>query len=150
MHRLLVIAALALSLTTPFRAHAQSADKPASDLPANATLLDPDIVWDVANAQGSAVSPDGKQFAYISRGGIWVCDIAAGPSKKLADVPNTITEILARPENKTQRDIEASMPQIPNHDHYPFTGPVYLDQRTSSALPGPPIKTASSTRCASE
>ena len=43
----------------------------AADLPPEATVLDPDIIWDVANPQSFAISPDGKLIAYISKGAVW-------------------------------------------------------------------------------
>ena len=80
----------------------------AAELPAGATVLDPDIVWDVANPHSFTISPDGKLIAYISKGPLWSCPVDAGPPTKLADLPNTITAILAEPENRKQREKAAA------------------------------------------
>ena len=98
----------------------------AADLPPGATVLDPDIVWDVANPHSFAISPDGKQIAYISKGALWVCPVDAGPPSKLADLPNTITAILAEPGNQEQRENAAASPQ--NLGFRAFYGPVHLDK----------------------
>ncbi|BBO32309.1 hypothetical protein [Lacipirellula parvula] len=98
----------------------------AADLPPDATVLDPDIVWDVANPHSFAISPDGKQIAYISKGAIWVCPVDAGPPSKLAELPNTITAILAEPGNQEQRENAAASPQ--NLGFRAFYGPVHLDK----------------------
>jgi hypothetical protein len=52
--------------------------------------------------------------------------VDAGPPSKLADLPNTITAILAEPGNEKQREQSASCPLLPGYN--PFTGPVYLDK----------------------
>jgi hypothetical protein len=98
----------------------------ASELPPGATVLDPDIVWDVANPHSFVISPDGKQIAYISKGALWACDVDAGPPTKLAELPNTTTAILADPANQERRDKSAASP----HDtgFYPFYGPKYSDR----------------------
>ncbi len=98
----------------------------AVELPPGAKLLDPDIVWDVANPHSFAISPDGQQIAYISKGAIWVCRVDVGPPSKLADLPNTITAILAEPENQEQREKSAASPH--NTRHQVFFGPVHLDR----------------------
>lgn len=95
----------------------------AADLPTDATVLDPDIVWDVENPQCSAVSGDGKQIAYISKGSLWLCDVESGPPTKIADLPNTTTAILADPQNLKLREKSAASP----HDRRAMilTGPVH-------------------------
>ena len=98
----------------------------AAALPPGATVLDPDIVWDIANPHSFAISPDGKQIAYISKGSLWACRVDAGPPSKLADLPNTITAILAEPGNETQRDESVASPQNPGYRA--FYGPVHLDK----------------------
>ena len=70
----------------------------AAELPTSATLIDPDLVWDKSQTLIAHVSPDGKSIAYISKGAIWMSSVAGGPPSKLADLPNTMTEFLARPE----------------------------------------------------
>jgi hypothetical protein len=81
----------------------------AADLPSGATLLDPDIVWDIEPAPDPssgtrdptfAISPDDKSIAYISKGAVWKCDVTAGPARKIADLPHTMTALLATPENR--------------------------------------------------
>jgi hypothetical protein len=81
----------------------------ADELPKGATLLDPDIVWDLEPepdpSSGTrdptfAISPDDKSIAYISKGGVWKCDVTTGLAQKLADLPNTITAMLATPDNR--------------------------------------------------
>jgi hypothetical protein len=98
----------------------------AADLPAGATVLDDDIIWDIANPHAFALSRDGQQIAYISHGALWLSNTDAGPPKKLADLPNTITEILARPGNEEQRDRSAASPHSLGAQH--FIGPRYLDK----------------------
>jgi hypothetical protein len=75
----------------------------AGDLPAGATLLDPDLIWEKPKALTVAVSPNGRSIAYISQGAIWMCSIAGGPPSKLADLPNTVTAMLATPELRSFR-----------------------------------------------
>lgn len=95
----------------------------ATEIPPNATVLDPDIVWDVANPDSFAVSSDGKQIAYISKGAIWLCGVDVGPPTKLVDLPNTTTSILAEPKYLEQREESARSP----HDRRftALTGPVH-------------------------
>jgi hypothetical protein len=95
-------------------------------LPPGATVLDADIVWDVANPHSFAISPDGKLIAYISKGSLWSCHVDAGPPSKLADLPNTITAILAEPGNEKQREESAGSPHTPGY--LAFYGPVHLDK----------------------
>jgi hypothetical protein len=77
----------------------------AAELPLGATLLDPDLIWDlepdvVSESQDPcfAISPDDKSIAYISKGAIWKCNVSGGPPTKLVDLPNTKTAFLAAPE----------------------------------------------------
>src|SRR5262249_19517290 len=74
------------------------------ELPNGATLLDPDLVWQIESISiaepnirdpGFAISPDDKWLAYIRKGVIWQCNGSAGPTIKLVDVPDTITARLA-------------------------------------------------------
>lgn len=95
-------------------------------LPPGAAVLDRDIVWDVGNPGSFAVSPDGMRIAYISKGAIWSCRVDAGPPSKLAELPNTITAILAQPGNEARLAISARSPQGGGY-HF-FTGPVHLDK----------------------
>lgn len=69
-----------------------------AELPTGAKILDPDVVWDMWNPESAVLSPDGHQIAYISKGALWVCNVADGPPKKLAELPNTPTDYMARPE----------------------------------------------------
>jgi hypothetical protein len=91
--------ALALALACYVSLSAHSAD-----LPNGATLLDPDIVWDlnpdvVSERQENAfaISPDDRSIVYISKGAIWTCNITAGQPTKLVDLPNTKTAFYATP-----------------------------------------------------
>ncbi|HJQ79670.1 MAG TPA: hypothetical protein VJ828_06925 [Lacipirellulaceae bacterium] len=95
-------------------------------VPRGATILDPDIVWDIANPHSFGISPDGKLIAYISKGSLWSCHVDTGPPSKLADLPNTITAILAEPENEEQRKQSATSSHNPGYR--PFYGPVHLDK----------------------
>ncbi len=96
-----------------------------ADVPPNATVLDPDIVWDIANPHSFAISHDGKRIAYISKGAVWVCPVGAGPPAKLADLPNTVTAILAERENLKQREQSSSAPH--SIGYRPFYGPVHVN-----------------------
>ncbi|WP_428307362.1 hypothetical protein [Lacipirellula sp.] len=93
----------------------------ADDLPHDAAILDADLVWDVANPEAYALSRDGRQMAYTSRGAIWLCDVDAGPPRKLADLPNTTTDILTWPEYGAEREKSARSPQ--DRRFTPLTGP---------------------------
>lgn len=73
-------------------------------VPPGATVLDSDIVWDLSLVESLAVSPAGKQIAYVSRGAIWLCGVHAGPPTKLADLPDTVSDFLARPEYEVERE----------------------------------------------
>lgn len=95
-------------------------------LPRDATVLDPDIIWDVANPDSFAISPDGQQIAYISKGAVWVSRVDSGPPTRLAELPNTITAILAEPENREQRELANGSPHMPGF--LSFSGPIYLDK----------------------
>ena len=80
---------------------------PAAALPEGATILDPNLLWDLEPDWNGAtdiqdpvfaISPDDKRIAYISRGAIWSCNVTAGPPTKLVDLPNTKTALLASPD----------------------------------------------------
>jgi len=96
----------------------------ATDLPAGAVVLDDDLIWDPLSVESFAISPDGKQIAYVSRGAIWVCNVDSGPPRKLAEIPNTITHFMADPdyedvrqrfENLTPSRGYNILPHIRNH-----------------------------------
>jgi hypothetical protein len=74
-----------------------------AELPANATLLDPDIVWDISDPDCATISPDGKLVAYISKGAIWICGVNAGPPTRIAELPDTSTAFMAMPEYHVAR-----------------------------------------------
>jgi hypothetical protein len=116
------LAAVALLLAGMLGATSIQADI----LPPGATVLDSDIVWDIANPHSLAISPDGKQIAYISKGSLWSCRVEAGPPSKLADLPNTITAVLSEPGNEKQREQAAGAPHTPGYRA--FYGPVHLDK----------------------
>jgi hypothetical protein len=73
-------------------------------IPPDATIFDPDTVWDPCLAEGIVVSPNGKQIAYVSRGALWLCGVRAGPPTKLADLPDTVSDFLSRPEYVVERE----------------------------------------------
>lgn len=81
----------------------------AAELPPGATLLDPDLLWDLEPEPNNlndiqdpvfVLSPDDQSIAYISKGALWKCNVTAGPSIKLVDLPDTKTAILATPEHR--------------------------------------------------
>ena len=74
-----------------------------AELPANATLLDPDIVWDISDPDCATISPDGKLVAYISKGAIWICSVNAGPPTRIAELPDTSTAFMAMPKYEVAR-----------------------------------------------
>jgi hypothetical protein len=89
----------------------------ASDLPRGATLLDPDLVWEIESVSiaepnirdlNFAISPDDKWIAYISKGTIWKCSVSAGPPVKLVDVPDSITARLAEPAWRNEWEVVRS------------------------------------------
>jgi hypothetical protein len=73
-------------------------------IPTEATILDADTVWDPCLVDGVVVSPNGKQIVYVSRGALWLCGVHAGPPKKIADLPNTVSDFLSRPEYQSDRE----------------------------------------------
>jgi hypothetical protein len=96
------LAALPLAIAILLAAPATGTTK---DLPQGTAILDPDLVWDLEpdvvlerHDPAFAISPDDKQIAYISKGAIWKCAVSGGPPTLLADLPNTKTACLARPE----------------------------------------------------
>jgi hypothetical protein len=88
------------------------------ELPKDAVVLDPDLVWDPVSVESAAVSPDGQLIAYVSKGAIWSCKVAAGPPTKLADLPESITAFLSMPEQKTAREKFACV--TPNAGYTPI------------------------------
>ncbi|MCI0335499.1 MAG: hypothetical protein L0228_20015 [Planctomycetes bacterium] len=99
---------------------ATSAGVRAAELPQGATVLDPDIVWDIKPDviserpdQGAyAISPDDKWIAYISKGALWKSSVTVAPAKKLVDLPDTKTVFLAMPE------FRAAWREIPKHERH--------------------------------
>ena len=71
--------------------------KAAEDLPAGATVLDPDII--LHSWPYPVVSPDGRWVAYISRGYVRVVGLDGSEPRQLSEVPGTWTHLLAQPEN---------------------------------------------------
>jgi hypothetical protein len=69
-----------------------------ADLPAGAILLDDDLVFEQQLPLNAVVSSDENSIAYVSKGALWCCKTTGGPPTKLADLPNTITELLANSE----------------------------------------------------
>jgi hypothetical protein len=68
----------------------------AQDLPAECKILDNDLI--MHSWPYPTISPDGRCIAYISRGNICVVDVAGGDPRRLVELPDTWTEVLARPE----------------------------------------------------
>jgi hypothetical protein len=81
-----------------FASFARSAD----DLPAEAKVLDPDILF--YSDPNPIVSPDGKWIAYISKGFVCVCNIDDPHPRQLVEVPHSRTHLLAQPEYADARD----------------------------------------------
>ena len=73
-------------------------------IPTGAKVLDSNIIWDPCIVEGIAASPDGQHVAYVSRGALWLCGIHAGPPTKLADLPDTVSDFLSRPEYEVERE----------------------------------------------
>lgn len=84
------LAILFLVLVAAARPSVRSA---AADLPADAQVLDDDVVMDARPAP--LISPDGRQVAYVSRGYVRVADVAAGTSRRLVDVPDSWSHVYA-------------------------------------------------------
>jgi len=103
-----LLVALVLAATGAVRA-----ELPDGALPDGATVLDPDVMWDTRNPGSMAISPDRSSVAYVSKGALWKCNITKGPPTKLADLPNTATDLLAMPEYRFARsNIELIREQI--------------------------------------
>jgi hypothetical protein len=88
------------------------------ELPKDAVVLDSDLVWDPVSVESAAVSPDGQLIAYVSKGAIWTCNVAAGPPTKLTDLPDTITAFLSMPEYQLAREKFACV--TPNAGYTPI------------------------------
>lgn len=89
------------------------------ELPKDAVVLDSDLVWDPISVESAAVSPDGQLIAYVSKGSIWLCKVTAGPPTKLADLPDTITAFLSRPEHQLAREKFANVTPDSNYRPIP-------------------------------
>jgi hypothetical protein len=72
-------------------------------LPKAASVIDSDLVGDFRTPDSFALSPDRTQIAYISKGALWVSGVAAGPSTKVVELPNTTTAFMATPEFREAR-----------------------------------------------
>jgi hypothetical protein len=90
-----------------------NAGRAADDLPAAAQVLDDKTLMYMRPVP--LVSPDGRHVAYISRGYVCVADVAAGTSRRLAEVPDTWTHAFA----KSEKTIAGG---DPNSLHYALTG----------------------------
>jgi hypothetical protein len=90
-----------------------------AELPKGAAILDPAIVWDPVSVPSFAISPDGKFIAYVSKGAVWVCDVTSGPPTKLSELPNSLTALLAMPENQAAREKFAYVASNPNYTPLP-------------------------------
>lgn len=95
--------------------------------PPNATVLDPDIIWDAGNPQSYALSPDGEQIAYISRGVIWRCSVDAGPPIKLADIPDTLTDFIQLPKYAAAKNTVGNLAQVVRFSDFQALQPKLLD-----------------------
>lgn len=85
-------------------------------IPTGAKVLDSDIIWDPCLVEGIVPSPDGKHIAYVSRGALWLCGIHAGPPTKLADLPDTVSDFLSRPEYGVERErLANAVPHVGLH-----------------------------------
>jgi hypothetical protein len=89
-----------------------------ADLPAGATSLDADLVWDTRNLPSWVLSPDKTKIAYISKGALWLCDVTSGPPRKIADLPNTATMFMASPENLPARQNFNRLREYLRYDDY--------------------------------
>jgi hypothetical protein len=86
-----------LSTITVLLAMSQLAPGFANDLPVGAKVLDPDVMlytWPYPT-----ISPDGRWVAYISKGYFCLSNVDDPSPRRLSAVPNTWTDLLARPEN---------------------------------------------------
>ena len=68
----------------------------AEGLPPTAKVLDPNILF--YSWPYPVISPDGQWVAYISRGFVCICNVADPKPRRLSEVPNTWTHVLAQPE----------------------------------------------------
>jgi len=67
------------------------------ELPLAAKILDPDIIFH--SWPYPTISPDGRWVAYVSKGFVYVCEVANPSPRRLVEVPGSWTHFLARPEN---------------------------------------------------
>jgi len=95
--------------------------------PPDATILDPDIIWDAGNPKSYALSPDGKQIAYISRGAIWRCSVDAGPPTKLAGIPDTLTDFIQLPKYAAAKNTVGNLAQVVRFSDFQALQPKLLD-----------------------
>ena len=117
MHRRGFFSAVLFALATVAR----------GELPKDAVVLEPDLVWDPVSVESAAVSPDGQLIAYVSKGAIWSCKVTSGPPTKFADLPDTITAFLSMPEHQSAREKFACV--TPNAGYTP------IPERRAQILP---------------
>jgi hypothetical protein len=67
-------------------------------LPPAAKILDPEIIFH--ERPYPAISPDGKWVAYFSRAFVCAANVSGGDARRLFEVPDSWTPVLARPEIK--------------------------------------------------
>ena len=95
--QLLIEVALAIfAATAPF---VSAADEP--KLPAESQTLDSDIL--LYELPALAISPDEQMVAYVSKGFVCVCPTNEPRPRRLFEVPNSWTHVLAEPEFATTR-----------------------------------------------
>jgi hypothetical protein len=87
-----IIAVLAFFVVAPGLARSQGAD----ELPAECKILDNDLI--MYSWPYPTISPDGRRVAYISRGYACIVDVAGGDPRRLFELPDTWTDVLARPK----------------------------------------------------
>jgi len=68
----------------------------ADDLPPGANLLDPDLM--LYSWPYPIISPDGQWVTYVSKGFVCVCNVNQPVPRRLSEVPNTWTHVLAQPQ----------------------------------------------------
>lgn len=87
-----------------------------AELPSGATVLDPGLM--MYSWPHPLISPDGQWVAYISKGFVCVCNVAAPAPRRLFEVPNTWTHFLAQPEQAHAKGIFHETIHGLNRDEY--------------------------------
>lgn len=84
---------------------------PQSLLPAEARILDPDLV--LSYNPGPLISPDGQWVVYVSRGFVCAANVSDGTMHRLSEIPRTWDKSLNPEEIQTRNERAKSLATLP-------------------------------------